>query len=428
MLPAYDAFMQRFPDVQTLAKASENEVLELWAGLGYYSRARNLHRCARQIVKQHGGKFPEDAKQVLALPGIGPYTSAAVRSIAMGISDAVVDGNVVRVLSRLFFTAKANSDSAAKKERQSNQDSEFDSTSATGTNHARAAEIMARKIIQDSPLKPSIHNQAIMELGALICTPGLPACLLCPLQTDCHVFRKGGAALAAEIPPLKKAIKQDLELQIYWTRSRKDVWVIKNSDRPIFRNDWFLPCRILGTDGLIYSDFDEERIFRSTKKSEKTAKAKLPAPNVKAGFPFPLAEPSGKPFRHSIMNYRIQGQLYSLDLSEKQMGSLMRNDTQGNNPRGKPGAGQNKKKEAGVPLSLASGASSDKAVVAEADPTYANSRRINKTAGKKENARSLAARNDSGGSDRREIKSIRWHELQSYCPSSIIKKAIPGIS
>ncbi len=344
------------------------------------------------------------AEHETCIDGIGPYTSAAVRSIAMEIPDAVVDGNVVRVLSRLFFTAKVNSDSAAKKERQNNQDSDSHSTSAIGTSHARAAEIMARKIIQDSPLKPSVHNQAIMELGALICTPGLPSCLLCPLQTDCHVFGKGGAALAAETPPLKKAIKQDLELQIYWSRNQKDVWVIKNPDRPIFRNDWFLPCRILGADGLIYSDFDEDRILRPGKGPGKVAKANLSIPN---------AEASGKPFKHSIMNYRIQGQLFSLDLSEMQMSRVLRKDTQGRKSQGKAGAART---GGGV------------LTVAEADSNYSKPRRLKKAAGKKGNPRAVAVSQNANVSDRREIKSIRLRDIQSYCPSSIIKKAIPEIS
>ena len=160
----FNRFVERWPALSDLAEASEEEVLKLWQGLGYYSRARNLHKCAKEVVRLYAGELPDDYHQLVKLPGIGPYTAAAIASIAFGLPYAVVDGNVYRVLSRLFdLDIPINTDEGAK------------------TFAALANELLDRK-------QPGRHNQAMMELGALQCLPKNPNCSVCPLLSHCLAF------------------------------------------------------------------------------------------------------------------------------------------------------------------------------------------------------------------------------------------------
>ncbi len=161
----WERFMAAFPDVQGLAVASEDEVLRLWQGLGYYSRARNLHAAAKQIAAL--GHFPETLEGIRALKGVGDYTAAAIGSIAFGLPAAVVDGNVYRVLARHFGIDTPVGSTAAKKEFT-----------------ARAQALLP----QD---RPGDFNQGMMDFGALICTPASPACLLCPLAGSCAALAAG---------------------------------------------------------------------------------------------------------------------------------------------------------------------------------------------------------------------------------------------
>lgn len=157
----YIRFIKRFPNVIELANAHEDEVLKLWQGLGYYSRARNIHAAAKQVKGLHNGQFPTDYKDVRALKGIGEYTAAAICSFAYGQPYAVVDGNVYRVLSRLF-----------------NMNLAIDSTEGKKQFAELAQTLLSKK-------DPSTHNQAMMEFGALQCTPRNPNCLECPLSSQC---------------------------------------------------------------------------------------------------------------------------------------------------------------------------------------------------------------------------------------------------
>lgn len=157
----YLKFVDHYPTVKDLAKASEDEVLNDWQGLGYYSRARNLHAAAKTIVNEHASIFPNSYKEVLSLKGVGTYTAAAICSIAYGLPHAVVDGNVYRVLSR-YFEIKTPIDSTEGKK-------EF--------------EQLAQELLD--PHQASKHNQALMELGALVCKPKNPECVQCPLNESC---------------------------------------------------------------------------------------------------------------------------------------------------------------------------------------------------------------------------------------------------
>ena len=160
-------FVKRFPDVKTLALAEEDEVLKYWQGLGYYSRARNLQAAARMIMEQFGGVFPSDYKNVLSLKGIGEYTAAAIVSFAWNQPYPVVDGNVYRVLSRLFGI-----------------DTPIDSTKGK-------KDFLELAGLLINPQKAGEHNQAIMEFGALQCVPQNPDCEHCPLNNKCMVFASG---------------------------------------------------------------------------------------------------------------------------------------------------------------------------------------------------------------------------------------------
>lgn len=161
----YRAFTARWPDLPALAAASEDDVLKAWAGLGYYSRARNLKKCADAVMTDHGGVFPGDLDALRALPGIGDYTSAAIAAIAFDIAAPVVDGNVERVVTRFF---------------------------ADDTPLPQAKpQIRARVAAMLDPAQPGDFAQAMMDLGATICTPKRPACLHCPLRDDCVALATG---------------------------------------------------------------------------------------------------------------------------------------------------------------------------------------------------------------------------------------------
>jgi A/G-specific adenine glycosylase len=166
VIPFYEKFLKRFPDIRALASAPEQEVLAHWAGLGYYSRARNLQRAAQAMAAGTGG-FPAEYDAIRELPGIGDYTAAAVASIAFGKPHAVVDGNVLRVLSRLTNDA---SDIASPRIRK------------------RLTEVAQRLL---DPAHPGDYNQAMMELGATVCTPKSPSCQQCPVRDWCEAYRAG---------------------------------------------------------------------------------------------------------------------------------------------------------------------------------------------------------------------------------------------
>ena len=160
-IPYYERFLERFSTLTDLASAPLDEVMAVWEGLGFYGRARNLHSAARAIVERHGGEIPRSLEELSALPGIGPYTAGAVGSIAFGIPVPAVDGNVTRVIARLF-RIRADVTSASVRHR--------------------VAEIATRLV---SPNRPGAFNQAMMELGATLCTPTSPACPRCPVERLC---------------------------------------------------------------------------------------------------------------------------------------------------------------------------------------------------------------------------------------------------
>ncbi len=163
----YLKFISHYPEIEDLANASEQEVLSDWQGLGYYSRARNLHHAAREVVAQYNGVFPQTFEEIKKLKGIGDYTASAIASFAFDLPHAVVDGNVFRVLSRVFDIE----------------------TPIDSTEGKKIFDALAKELLGDNP--PAIHNQAIMEFGALQCVPANPPCQICPLIAMCQAYRNG---------------------------------------------------------------------------------------------------------------------------------------------------------------------------------------------------------------------------------------------
>ncbi|MFK4727526.1 A/G-specific adenine glycosylase [Bradyrhizobium niftali] len=170
--PYFEKFVARWPDVTALGRASQDDVLRMWAGLGYYSRARNLHACAVAVTREHGGVFPDTEEGLRALPGIGPYTAAAIAAIAFDRRTMPVDGNIERVVSRLFAV-------------------EEELPQAKPLIQQLAATLLADSGTGDETSRAGDSAQALMDLGASICTPKKPACSLCPLNEDCLAREQG---------------------------------------------------------------------------------------------------------------------------------------------------------------------------------------------------------------------------------------------
>ncbi len=215
VLPYYERFLSRFPDVRTLASAPEEDVLAAWAGLGYYSRARSIHRAAVKIVREHNGRFPETMDDILKLPGVGRYTAGAIHSIAFNRPAPVVDGNVRRVISRLNGIKGRIPETFFWKQS--------------------SAWVPATR--------PSDFNQAVMELGALICTPSDPRCADCPVASLCTAMRLG---IQHQIPaklPARAAVEVALVLLV--VESGESVLLSEKLPCPYIPGSWGLPARLL---------------------------------------------------------------------------------------------------------------------------------------------------------------------------------------
>ncbi|MCY7314646.1 MAG: A/G-specific adenine glycosylase [Rubrivivax sp.] len=215
VLGYYTRFLQRFPDVAALAAAPRDEVLALWSGLGYYSRARNLHACAQAVVAQHGGQFPRSALALALLPGIGRSTAAAIAAFCFGERVAILDANVKRVLSRVL---------------------------AFGGDVTRAAATEALWA-QAQALLPvrgmAVYTQGLMDLGATVCTARKPTCLLCPLAGDCQALAQG----KPESYPVKgkKARRSQREHALLWLQHSGRVWLVQRPDKGVWAGLWTLP-------------------------------------------------------------------------------------------------------------------------------------------------------------------------------------------
>lgn len=230
-------FVELWPTLADLAQATEEEVLKMWQGLGYYSRARNLHQCARQVMERHGGEFPSDFEQLKKLQGIGNYTAAAIASIAFGQPHAVVDGNVYRVLSRLYdIETPINNDLGVK----------------------LFAELAASLLDREHPGR---HNQAMMEFGALQCVPKSPDCLQCPLQGQCLALAHG---TVADRPQKEKKLKVKTRYFHYLVFRTPDhgIYLHKRESNDIWKNLYDFPC-VENDRPLIVEEIVNSDIFKT---------------------------------------------------------------------------------------------------------------------------------------------------------------------
>ncbi len=219
VIPYFNNFIEQFPTIEALAEADEEAVLKAWEGLGYYSRARNLQAAVREVKESYGGTVPNNEEEISTLKGVGPYTAGAILSIAFGKPVPAVDGNVMRVLSRILLVQ--------------------DDISKVKTR--KAFERAVRKLIPDD--SASSFNQALMELGAVVCTPKSPGCLLCPVQTECQAFHKG---MQHELPvKAKKKPPKPVNMAVAVLEQDNHFLILKRPDEGLLANLWEFPnCEI----------------------------------------------------------------------------------------------------------------------------------------------------------------------------------------
>ena len=250
----YLRFIDRFPDVQSLADAEQMEVLKYWQGLGYYSRARNLHEAAKDVMSRFQGVFPEVYKDILSLKGIGEYTAAAIASFAWNLPYPVLDGNVYRVLGRLFAVSTPIDTGKGKKEYRE-----------------LAAMIMP-------PHQAGEHNQAIMEFGALQCVPQHPTCAECPLSDNCMAYNAGNPQL---YPVKEKKPKtRDRYLNYFFITFGSHTFLHCRSEKDIWKGLYEFP--LIETDKpLNFTEIQNEPAFKKLFHSASTSTFTLEKENVK---------------------------------------------------------------------------------------------------------------------------------------------------
>ncbi|WP_407703026.1 A/G-specific adenine glycosylase [Virgibacillus tibetensis] len=236
VIPYFYRFIEKFPTIHALAAAEQQDVLKAWEGLGYYSRARNLQNAVKEVVSSYGGEVPRNPDELGALKGVGPYTKGAILSIAYNQPEPAVDGNVMRVFSRVL---KVEEDIALQKTK-------------------KLFESHVRELIYEDD--PSSFNQAVMELGALICTPKSPSCMICPVQIHCSAFKAG---IQEDLPVKTKAKKQRIiPYIILLVRNSKNEYIIeKRAENGLLANLWqflMVPINEIGWDHLenwVYSEY-----------------------------------------------------------------------------------------------------------------------------------------------------------------------------
>ncbi len=266
----YLRFIERFPDVNSLAVAEEDEVLKYWQGLGYYSRARNLHKTAQIIAEKYSGNFPKIHSEILQLKGIGEYTAAAISSFAYNQPYAVVDGNVYRVLSRIFGIETPIDSTSGKKE------------------FAQLAENLLDK------KKPGLHNQAIMEFGALQCVPVQPSCGICPLQAVCKAFNLN---IVDKLPiKASKTKVRERFFNYFYIQYQDKIFIQKRTEKDIWQNLFELP--------LVESD----RLFEATEIAQIELFSNIPDIEI---------DSTSSTFKHILSHQRIFARFFTVKISEK---------------------------------------------------------------------------------------------------------------
>lgn len=261
VIPYYNRFLSELPDWQSLAKAREEKILKLWEGLGYYRRARNLQAAAKKVIEEFNGHLPQTREEILKLPGVGQYSAGAVLSIAFQKPEPLVDGNVIRVFSRLFVLR---------------------GNLKTGENHEKVWQI-ARALI---PLKrPGDFNQALMELGATVCLSENPQCLLCPLFQFCEAAQRG---IQTDLPEMPKAVK-NVEVPmaaLLWVNKNKILVKKRGENEKWLKGLWEFPS------------IEGATLEETRQKLEKEYKVKTDK------------KPT-KDIRHQITNHKIHLSLFA---------------------------------------------------------------------------------------------------------------------
>ncbi|HEX9509892.1 MAG TPA: A/G-specific adenine glycosylase [Puia sp.] len=269
----YERFLEAFPTIQDLARAPEQKVFKLWEGLGYYSRCRNLIATAKKVVSDHGGKFPSLYPDIRELKGIGPYTAAAIASFAFNLPYAVVDGNVVRVLSRYFGLFTPIDTTAGKKE------------------YAKLADSLLDRE------QPGIYNQAIMDFGAVVCKPQNPLCSTCNQQTDCQAFQKGWVT---RLPVKEKTIQKKNRWLTYFIVETPDekVYIRQRTGKDIWEDLFEFVC--WETDKEVYP----EEILRSDFARQLFGKQSLTVKYI------------SRIYRQTLSHQTIRGQFITIRLEK----------------------------------------------------------------------------------------------------------------
>ncbi|MBN4081780.1 A/G-specific adenine glycosylase [bacterium AH-315-C07] len=268
-LPYYLTFVKHYPDVKTLADASEDRILKDWQGLGYYSRARNLHATAKEVVEKYNSEFPNSYKELISLKGVGSYTAAAIASLAFNLPYAVVDGNVYRVLSRFLGINEPIDSSKGKK----------------------IFESAAReKLDKDDP---GTYNQAIMEFGARQCMPVKPNCDACPLIQSCHAYNTNRISL---LPVKQGKIKQRKRFFNYLVINENEtIYIEKRTSNDIWKNLYQFP--LIESDKLL----SEDELYSTTEWIDIFGKK--PVKIVKRS----------KEFKHTLSHQKISAQFFEID-------------------------------------------------------------------------------------------------------------------
>ena len=272
-LPYFQKFIKKYPAIHDLAEATEDEILKLWQGLGYYSRARNMRETAKFIVTNYNGKFPETYEEILKLKGIGPYSAAAIISFAFDQPYAVLDGNVFRVLSR-YFGIPTPIDSTSGKKR---------------------FNILAKRVMDSK--NPGIYNQAIMEFGARKCTPANPECTSCVLNNNCIAHSKDIVHL---LPVKSKKVKQKNRYFNYLViKHDKKTFIQKRSEKDIWKNLYEFPLietpRAVTRKELIQSDQLTKILLKKN---------------------FDLGAPD-KEYKHILSHQKIYAKFWEIDIKDK---------------------------------------------------------------------------------------------------------------
>lgn len=266
VIPYFGKFLAALPDWKALAKAKEEKVLKLWEGLGYYRRARNLQAAARQVVKEYGGRLPDTLEEILKLPGVGPYSAGAILSIAYQKPHPVVDGNVIRVFSRLFLLR---------------------GNLKAGEGHQKVWDI-AQSLIPSK--RPGDFNQALMELGATVCFSENPQCLLCPLLSSCQAAHKGLQNELPEMPPATETVEVPMAALLIW-RKKKILVKKRSQEERWLQGLWEFPS----AEGKTF----EEALRRLEKELSVQAK-----------------RTELKEVRHQITHHKIRLKLFSAPADE----------------------------------------------------------------------------------------------------------------